>query len=50
VHPHDGRDLLVELEGIHASMDEIEGECAVEAGQLVMGIFNALANLGMLPI
>jgi hypothetical protein len=34
-------------------MDEIEGECAAEAGQLsqlVMGISNALANLGMLPV
>jgi hypothetical protein len=53
IHPHDGRDLSVELEGIHACVDGIGGERGVEAGQLmqlVMEISNALADLGMLPI
>jgi hypothetical protein len=53
LHPHDGRDLAVELEGIHARVDKIRGEHATEArqlSQLVMEISNALADLGMLPI
>jgi hypothetical protein len=35
LHPHDGQDLLLELEGIRAHMDEIEGEHAAKAGQLL---------------
>jgi hypothetical protein len=53
LHPHDGWDLLVELEGIRACVDGIKGECAAEAGllpQLVVGISDALADLAMLPI
>jgi hypothetical protein len=53
LHPHNRRDLLAELEEIHARVDEIEGERAVEAGQLsqlVMEISNALADLGMLLV
>jgi hypothetical protein len=53
LHPHDGWDLLMELEGIRARVDGIGGERAVEAGQLsqlVMEISNAPADLGMLPI
>jgi hypothetical protein len=45
--------LLAELEGIRAHVDAIGGECAAEAGQLsqlVVGISNALADLGMLPV
>jgi hypothetical protein len=47
------RDLSAELEKTHARMDRINGERATEAGrlsQLVMGISNALVDLGMLPI
>jgi hypothetical protein len=53
LHPHDGWDLSVELEGIHARVDGIGVERAAEAGQLsqlVMEISNAPADLGMLPI
>jgi hypothetical protein len=53
LHPHDGRDLSVELEGIHARVDGIGGEHAAEVGQLswlVMEISNTLGDLGMLPI
>jgi hypothetical protein len=53
LHPHDGRDLSVELEGIHARVDGIRGEHATEVGQLswlVMEISNTLGDLGMLPI
>jgi hypothetical protein len=49
----DGQDLSVELEETSACVDEIKGEHAVEAEQLskqVVGISNALADLGMLPI
>jgi hypothetical protein len=41
LHPHNGRDLSVEIEGISARVNGIGGECATEAGQpsqLVMGI------------
>jgi hypothetical protein len=43
LHPFNGWDLLVELEGIHMHMDGIESECASEAeelSQLVMEISN----------
>jgi hypothetical protein len=53
LHPFDGRDLLAELEEIHARMDRIMGECTTEArrlSQLALGISNALVNLGMLPV
>jgi hypothetical protein len=53
IHPHDGRDLSAELEGIRACVDGIGGERATEAGQLsrlVMEISNVLADLGMLLV
>jgi hypothetical protein len=53
LHPHDGRDLLAELEGIRVHVDGIGGEHAAEArqlSQLVMEIYNTLADLGMLPV
>jgi hypothetical protein len=53
LHPHDGRDELVESEGIHPCLDGIGGEHTAEAGQLsqlVMEINNALADLGTLPV
>jgi hypothetical protein len=53
LHPHNGLDLLAELEGIYARVDGIGGERAAEAGQLsqlVVEISKALANLGIFPI
>jgi hypothetical protein len=53
LYPHNGWDLSAELEGIHACVDRIEVERAIEAKQLswlVVEISNALADLGMLPI
>jgi hypothetical protein len=53
LHPPDGRDLSVELEETRACVDGINGEHAAEAerlSQLVMGISNALVDLGMLPV
>jgi hypothetical protein len=53
LHPFDGRDLSMELEGLRACVDGVEGEHATEAGQLsqlVMQISNTLVDLGMLPI
>jgi hypothetical protein len=53
LHHDHGQDLSTALEGIQPCVDEIEGECAAKAGQLtqlVMGISNALTNLGMLPV
>jgi hypothetical protein len=35
MHPFDGRDLLAQLEGIRARVNEIEGECAIKIGQLL---------------
>jgi hypothetical protein len=35
LHPHDGQNLLLELDGIRARVDEIEGERAAKAGQLL---------------
>jgi hypothetical protein len=53
LHPHDGWDLLAERGKTHARVDRINGERAAEAGRLsqqVLGISNALVDLGMLPI
>jgi hypothetical protein len=53
MHPFDGQDLPAELEEAHACVDGITGEQAAEAGhlsQLVMEIYEALVDLGMLPI
>jgi hypothetical protein len=53
MQPFDVWDLTTELEEIRACVDGIMGERATEAGQLsqlVMGISNALVDLGMLPI
>jgi hypothetical protein len=53
LHPLNGRDLSVKQGKIHARVDRINDELAAEAGQLsqqVIGISNALVDLGMLPI
>jgi hypothetical protein len=53
LHPPDERDLSAELEETRTCVDEIKGERAAEAeqlSQLVVGISNALVDLGMLPI
>jgi hypothetical protein len=53
MHPHDGWDLWVELEGNCARVDGIGGERATQAGQLsrlVVEISITLATLGMLPV
>jgi hypothetical protein len=53
LHPHDRWDLSAELEGMHTCVDGIEGERAIDAGQLsqlAVEISNALADLGMLPV
>jgi hypothetical protein len=53
LHPPNGRNLSAELEETHAGVDGIKGERTTEAWQLsqpVMGISNALVDLGMLPI
>jgi hypothetical protein len=53
LHSFDGRDLSMEIEGIHARVDGIEGERITEArqlSQLVVEISNALVDLGMLPV
>jgi hypothetical protein len=53
LHAFDGWDLLVELEELHTRVARVEDECAAKAGKLsmlVVGIFNALDDLGMLPI
>jgi hypothetical protein len=53
LHPPDGQDLSAELDGTHTRMDRINGERAAEArrlSQLVVGISDALVNLGMLPV
>jgi hypothetical protein len=45
--------MSAELEETRARVDEIKGECAVKAKQLkqlVVGISNALVDLGMLHI
>jgi hypothetical protein len=53
MYPPDGRDLSVELDKTHTCFDRINDEHAAEVGllsQLVMGISNALVDLGMMPI
>jgi hypothetical protein len=53
LHPPNRWDLSVEIEETRASVDGIMGETASEAeqlSQLVVGISNALVDLGMLPI
>jgi hypothetical protein len=53
LHPPDGWNMLAELEETRAHVDEIKGEHAAEAeqlSQLVVGISNALVDLGMLPV
>jgi hypothetical protein len=46
LHPPDGRDLSAELGKTRARVDRINGEHAID----VMGIFNALVSLGLLPV
>jgi hypothetical protein len=51
--PSDGWDLSSVLDTAYACLDRINDECAAEARQLlwlVMGISNALVDLGMLPV
>jgi hypothetical protein len=53
LHPTNGRDLSLGLDTTRACMDRINDEHAAEArrlSQLVMGISDALVNLGMLPV
>jgi hypothetical protein len=53
LHPFDGQDLSMELEEIRVHVDGIASERAVEAeqlSQLVVGISNALVDLGVLPV
>jgi hypothetical protein len=53
LHSFNGRDLLAELEVLHAHMVGLKDKCTTEAGKLSMlvkRISNALTNLGMLPI
>jgi hypothetical protein len=53
LHPFDGRDLLAELEKLHRCVAGVEDKHATKAGKLstlVVGISNALVDLGMLPI
>jgi hypothetical protein len=53
LHHPDRQDLSAELEETPARVDGIKGEHSVEAEQLsqpVMGISNALVDLGRLPI
>jgi hypothetical protein len=53
LHPPDGRDLSVKLEETRARVDGINSKHAAEVGrlsQLVMGMSNAIVDLGMLPV
>jgi hypothetical protein len=53
LHPPNGRVLSMELGQTCTHVDRINGERATEAGQLsqlVVGISNALVDLGMLPV
>jgi hypothetical protein len=34
LHPFDGCDLSMELEGLHVHVDGVEGECTTKTGQL----------------
>jgi hypothetical protein len=51
--PLDRRDLLAKLDKICTRIDNIDGECITEAGQLsqlVIEISNALVDMGMLLV
>jgi DnaJ-domain-containing protein 1 len=53
IRPFDAWDLLGELEELHARVAGVEDEQTAEAGRmstLVVGIYNALVDLGMLLI
>jgi hypothetical protein len=53
LHPFDGQDLPAELEELHMRVIGAKDKRTAEAGKLsmlVMGISNALIDLGMLPI
>jgi hypothetical protein len=53
LHSFHGWDLSAELDEICARMARIDNECTAEAkklSMLVMGISNALVDLGKLPI
>jgi hypothetical protein len=53
LHSFDGWDLSAEQGELHTRVAEVEDEHIVEAkklSMLVVGISNALVNLGMLPI
>jgi hypothetical protein len=53
LHSFDRRDFPVELEELHERVAGVESELAAEAVPLsrsVMGIFDALVNLGTFPI
>jgi hypothetical protein len=53
LHSFDWWDLSTELEELHVSVAEVEGEHAAEAGELsalVIEASNALVDLGMLHI
>jgi hypothetical protein len=53
LYPHDGWDLLAELEGLHERMAGVKDECVAKAEEpvaLVMGISKALVDLSLPPI
>jgi hypothetical protein len=53
LHSFDKRDLSAKLEELHLHVAGVEDERAAEAGKLsmlVVGISNALVDVGMLPI
>jgi hypothetical protein len=53
LYSFDGRDLLVELEGLCERVAEVENERAAEVVQLswlIMEISDALVDLGVFPI
>jgi hypothetical protein len=53
LHPSDRRDLSAELDEARTCLEGINGERAVEAGQLswqVVQIFDFIIDLGMMPI
>jgi hypothetical protein len=52
LHPFNRQDLPTELEEAHACVDGIMGECAEarKLSPLTMEIFNAIVDLGILPV
>jgi hypothetical protein len=53
LYSYDEKDLSARLEVLHACMAVVEDECTVEAvglSRLVMGISDALVDLGVFPI